>query len=261
MDSVTDPTPWVRALRASHDRLAVIAGTLDADGLRRQSYAKEWSVAQVLSHLGSQAEIFSLWLDAGLTGSDPPGQEAYGPIWDVWNARSPEEQASRSLAANANLIARIEALSEAELGSIRLAMFGRTLDAAGLLRMRLSEHAVHSWDVAVTFDPAARVAPDAVGLLIDGLSPTMGWMAKKAADPALLAVTTTGPARSYTLDTGGVTLTPGPAAATASGTLELTAEALLRLVYGRVDESALASGELRVSGVTLDDLQAVFPGF
>jgi len=254
----------VRALRASHDRLAGIAGSLDADGLRKRSYAKEWSVAQVLSHLGSQAEIFSLWLDAGLTGGDPPGQEAYGPIWDVWNARSPEEQASRSVNANANLIARIEALSDAELASIRLAMFGRTLDAAGLLRMRLSEHAVHSWDVAVTFDPAARVAPDAVGLLIDGLPPMMGWIGKKAADPALIAVTTpatTGPARSYTLDTGGVTLTPGPADAAASATLELTDEALLRLVYGRVDESALASGEVRLSGVTLAGLQAVFPGF
>jgi len=54
MVSVTDPTPWISALRASHDRLAGIAGTLDADGLREQSYAKEWSVAQVLSHLGSQ---------------------------------------------------------------------------------------------------------------------------------------------------------------------------------------------------------------
>ena len=258
---MTDPTPWLRAVRASHDRLAGIVVSLDSDGLRRQSYAKQWSIAQVLSHLGSQAEIFGLQLDAGLTGGDPPGQEAFVAIWDVWNARSPEEQAAQSVAVNAALVARLEALSEAELASIRLAMFGMTLDAAGLLRMRLSEHALHTWDVAVILDPAARVSPDAVELLIDGVPRMMGWMGKKAADPAMIAVTTSSPARAFTLDTGGVTLTPGPSDATASASLELTAEALLRLVYGRLDESALVSGEARVSNVTLAELRAVFPGF
>ena len=43
--------------------------------------------------------------------------------------------------------------------------------------------------------------------------------------------------------------------------MELTSEALLRLVYGRVDESAVASGELRTENVTLPELRAVFPGF
>ncbi|HEY7265889.1 MAG TPA: maleylpyruvate isomerase family mycothiol-dependent enzyme, partial [Trebonia sp.] len=172
MDTVTDPMPWVRAVRASHDRLAGIAGSLDSDGLRARSYDKDWSIAQVLSHLGSQAEIFGLSLDAGLSGGDPPGQESFPPIWDKWNSRSPEDQAAQSIAVNAALVARVEALSEAELASIRVAMFGMTLDAAGLLRMRLNEHAVHTWDVAVALDPSARVAPDAVELLIDGVPQT-----------------------------------------------------------------------------------------
>jgi uncharacterized protein (TIGR03083 family) len=261
VDSVADPIPWVRALRASHDRLTGMITTLDADGLRKQSYATEWSIAQVLSHLGSQAEIFALWLDAGLSGDDPPGQEAFVPIWDVWNAWSPEEQATHSVAVNEALVFRVEALSEQELASVRLAMFGMNLDAAGLLRMRLAEHAVHSWDVAVALDPSARVSPEAVGLLIDGVPQMMGWMGKKAADPAVIAVTTTEPERTFTLDTGGVTLAPGLPGSPAAGSLELTAEALLRLVYGRVDESALASGEVRASNVSLPGLQAVFPGF
>jgi uncharacterized protein (TIGR03083 family) len=134
------------------------------------------------------------------------------------------------------------------------------MDLPGMLRMRLSEHAVHTWDVAVAVDEAARVSPDAVALLIDGMSRMMPWMGKKAADPAVIAVTTTDPAREFTLDTGGVTLSPGaPDAPSAS--LDLTAEALLRLVYGRVDDSAIATGEVRASGVSLKDLQAVFPGF
>jgi uncharacterized protein (TIGR03083 family) len=260
----TDPGPWLRALRNSHDQLVGIVATLDADGLRRQSYASEWSIAQVLSHLGSQAEIFSLWLDAGLSGGEAPGQEAFVPIWDVWNARSPQEQATESVAANEALVSRLEALSPAELESIRLGLFGMTLDAAGLMRMRLSEHAVHTWDVAVAVDPAARVAPGSVALLIDGLPMMMAWLGKKAADPAVIAVTTTDPAREFTLDTGGVALTPGSPAAdgdAASGSLDLTAEALLRLVYGRVDESAVASGEVQAANVKLTDLRTVFPGF
>jgi uncharacterized protein (TIGR03083 family) len=258
---VTDPTPYIRALRASHDRLAGIAGSLDSAGLRTRSYATEWSIADVLSHLGSGAEIFQLLVTAGL-GGEPPAQDDNQRIWDTWNARSPEEQAAQSIAVNEALVSRFESLSPEELDALQVTMFGgMVMDAAGLMRMRLSEHAVHSWDVAVVVDPAARVSQDAVELLIGGLPMMMQWMGKQAADPAVIAVTTTGPDGAYTLDTGGVTLTAGAPETPASASVDLTSEALLRLVYGRVDDSALASGELRTENVTLPDLQAVFPGF
>src|SRR5258708_4427290 len=93
----TSPAPWIDALRHSHDRLQTTAGPLDGDQLQRPSYASEWSIAQVLSHIGSQAEIFGLFLDAGLSGQDPPGPEAFGPIWATWNAKSPEDQAAVGL--------------------------------------------------------------------------------------------------------------------------------------------------------------------
>lgn len=258
---MTDPTPWVRAVRASHDRLAGIVATLDSDDLRKQSYAKEWSIADVLSHLGSGAEIFELSVNAGL-GGEPPGQEDNQRIWDTWNARSPEEQAAKSIAANEALVSRIESLTPDQLAAFRVSMFGgMIMDAAGLLRMRLSEHAVHSWDVAVVVDPAARVSQDAVELLVGGLPQMIQRVGKKAADPAVIAVTASNPDGTYTLDTGGVTLTPVAPETPASASLELTSEALLRLVYGRVDESTVASGELRATNVTLPELQAVFPGF
>jgi uncharacterized protein (TIGR03083 family) len=261
VDSATDHGPWLRALRASHDKLTGIVGGLDADDLRRQSYAKEWSIAQVLSHLGSGAEISLLNFEAGLNGAEPPKREEYQAIWDVWNARSPEEQAAESATANEAFVSRVESLSEEQLAAFRAEMFGMTLDAATVLRMRLSEHAVHTWDVAVALDPAARVEPYAVDLLIDGMSPMMRWMGKQAAGPQVIAITTTAPARTFTLDTGGVTLTPATGDAEAAGSLDMTAEALLRLVYGRVDDSAVAAGEVRASDVSLADLQAVFPGF
>ncbi len=261
MDSATDPGPWVRAVRASHDRLGAIVASLDSAGLRKQSYDTDWSIAQVLSHLGSGAEIFQLNLHAGLTGGAMPTQEDYRAIWDVWNERSPDDQAAESIDANESLVTRIESLSPEEIAAFRVPMFGMTMDLAGLLRLRLSEHAVHTWDVAVALDPAARVSQDAVELLLPGLPQLMPWLGKKAADPAVIAVTTTDPAGTYTLDTGGVTLTPGAGDDPAAGSLDLTAEALLRLIYGRLDESVLAPGEVRASGVSLPGLRAVFPGF
>src|SRR5580692_12902437 len=80
--TVTDATPWVRAVRASHDRLAGIVAGLDGDGLRAQSYDTEWSIADVLSHLGSGAEINALYVDAAAAGREPPPRESFPGIWD-----------------------------------------------------------------------------------------------------------------------------------------------------------------------------------
>jgi uncharacterized protein (TIGR03083 family) len=257
MPTVTDSEPWVSALRASHDRLSAIVAGLDADGLRAPSYDEDWTIADVLSHLGSGAEIFSLVIESGVTGAEPPAMEAFQPIWDTWNARSPEEQAAQCTAANEALVSRVEALSEAERESFSVVMFGRmTMDLAGVLGMRLSEHAVHAWDVEVALDPAARIAPDAVGLIAVRMPMMAGFMGKKLQTPKIVEVTTTDPAMTFTLDTSGVTLTPGSTGASAS--LGLQAEAFVRLVYGRLDDDTDVTSAV---GVTVPELQAVFPGF
>ncbi len=257
MTNATDPTPWVSALRASHDRLSAIVAGLDGDSLRAQSYAKEWTIADVLSHLGSGAEIFSLMIEAGVTGAEPPTMDAFQPIWDVWNARTPEDQAAQCTTVNEALIARVEAMTEAEREAFTVVMFGRmTMDLAGVLGMRLSEHAVHGWDVEVALDPAARIAPDAVGLLAVRLPMMVGFMGKKSETPQVVEVTTADPAMTFTLDTGGVTLTPGSTGG--SATLALPAESFVRLVYGRLDDDADVTS---AAGVTVAELQAVFPGF
>jgi uncharacterized protein (TIGR03083 family) len=248
----------VRAVRASHDRLAGIVAGLDGDALRTQSYDTEWSVADVLSHLGSGAEIFSRYVDAGATGADPPAPEEFKPIWEAWNARSPEDQAAQSVAANEALVTRVESLTPEQRAGFQVTMFGRMpVDLAGVLGLRLSEHALHAWDIAVTLDPAARVAPDAVDLLVDRLPLMVGFTGKQAPTPVAVAVTTAGPQRAFTLDTGGVTLAATGADDVTAASLALPAEALLRLVYGRLDDEQ----DLRATGVTLRELQSVFPGF
>jgi uncharacterized protein (TIGR03083 family) len=258
----TDPDRWIAAVRHSHDALRALAGPLTAEQLQQRSYDSEWSIAQVLSHLCSQAEVFGLWLEAGLTGQEPPGQEVFGPIWEAWNARSPQAQAADSLHANEALVERLESLDDGQRERFRLLLFGMDLDIAGLARMRLSEHAVHSWDVAVALDPSATVAPEAVGLLVDTLGQLAGWTGKPDGTKRQVHVSASDPQRHFTLGTGeAVTLEPSAAGdrEEAGPELRLPAEALIRLVYGRLDPAHTPPVETR--GVDLDELRRLFPGF
>jgi uncharacterized protein (TIGR03083 family) len=253
------PQEWIGALRHSHDALRANVEPLDEDRLRQRSYCSEWSIAQVLSHLGSGAEIFGLFLDAGLRGAEPPGPETFPPIWQAWNERSPQAQATDALAVDEALVKRLESLTPDEQEKIRLRLFGMDLDVAGLTKLRLGEHAVHSWDVAVALDPAATVAADAVTLLIDGLGPLIARAGRPAGSPQTVHVTTTGPDRELVLETGEPVRLEAAQTAGEGPRLKLPAEALIRLVYGRLDPAHTPPVE--ADGVDLDDLRQVFPGF
>ncbi|MGD1034627.1 MAG: maleylpyruvate isomerase family mycothiol-dependent enzyme [Candidatus Dormibacteria bacterium] len=255
-----DPAVLVTAVRRSHDRLAAIVEALTPAQLTGPSYASEWTVAQVLSHVGSQAELFRLLVDAGLSGGEAPGRETMLPIWRRWDALAPETQASESVAGNEQLVRHLESLDAGRLASLHVQAFGRDLDAVGLLRSRLSEHAIHTWDVAVMLDPAATVAPDSVAQLIDFLPEMAPRVGKPLQRPAVLGVTTSDPERRFALIAGGVGLEPW-SGQLAEGSLQLPAEALFRLVYGRLDPAHTPPLELDSPTLTLADLRAVFPGF
>jgi uncharacterized protein (TIGR03083 family) len=256
----TSPAPWIAALRHSHDRLRAVAGSLDPGQLQRRSYAPEWSIAQVLSHLGSQAEVFSMFIDAGLNGQEPPGQDAFAPVWATWDAKSPQAQAADALRADNAVTERFESLDAGQRARLRLALFGMDIDTTGLVRMRLGEHAIHTWDIAVALDPAATVAPDAVALLIDTLGPLVARAAKPGGTERLWQVSTTSPVRHFTLEAGPeVALRAAGDDASRPPDLTLSAEALVRLVYGRLDPAHTPPAQARQPD--LDELRQLFPGF
>ena len=206
-------------------------------------------------------EIFLAILDAGLNSAEPPSNDSFPAIWDSWNARSPREQVEDSVTANEALLTRLEGLDTSQLDAFKVSMFGMDVDAERLLRMRLSEHALHAWDVAVAFDDSAEVAPGAVALLVDGLG-QMVARGRGSEHPSRVAVTTTRPERSFVLDTGAPSLTAGDASTPAvSSSLELPAEALVRLVYGRLSDVHPPHGPVSATGVELRVLIEVFPGF
>ncbi len=257
---MTSPTPAhdpsIAALRSSHNRLRAVTESLSPEQLRQRGYPSEWSIAQVLSHLGSGAEISTLVLEAGLAGQDPPPSEAYPPIWDRWNGRTPDEQARDAVETDGRLVEKIEANAGS---TATFAIWSGPADIAGLAAGRLGEHAVHAWDIAVAVDPAATILPDAVALIVDRLGRLVGFTAKPASWTGLVRVTTTDPTRDFALRLGQKSSLERWPGGEPAARLELPAEALIRLVYGRLDADHTPPVEAR--GIELDDLRAVFQGF
>lgn len=242
----------LRALRASVDRLATLVRSLSSAQLRQQAYPSEWTVADVLSHLGSGAVITRAHLD-GATDFDPQ------PVWDEWNAKDPDAQAADVLTADAALLARLAQLTPDEVATLRFAMGPMELDVPRYVGMRLNEHAVHTWDVAVTFDDTATIPPEEAGLIVDTLAMMAGFAGKPTGTERTLTVHTVAPERTFeiALRADGVALSPQPPVAVPD--LELSGDALVRLVYGRLDP---AHTPVVDAGATeLDELRKAFPGF
>jgi uncharacterized protein (TIGR03083 family) len=257
---------WIDALRGSQQRLASLVGTLSPEQLRGQSYDTEWSIAQVLSHIGSQAEIAQAGLAGLLSGAEPLTMDDFRRIWAVWDAMDPDDQAARSLAEDAAHVAQLDQLSDEQLDGIHTEMFGMTFDAAGLVALRLSEHALHSWDVAVSFDPAATLAPDCVALLMDRASGVGARAGKFTGEHARVAIHTTDPEGEFLLEVADpvslTVVTPGTdAPADLTARIEMPAEALLRLVSGRLDPDHTPPVKVISGQVSLDLLPRTFPGF
>jgi uncharacterized protein (TIGR03083 family) len=263
----SDPRTWIATLRESHDRLAGLVQPMDPDQIRAQSYDTDWSNAQVLSHLGSGAEISLLGLPGALGEGEPVSREAFQPVWDVWNAKTPDAQAADAIDTDERHVATLEGLTNEQLAAMHTEFFGMQLDAVGIVRMRLGEHVLHTWDLAVIQDPGATVQANAVALLIDNvpqfLAPRLG---KPLPEPFVARITTTDPARDYLVTSGeSVSMTDWPgdlseADADAAPHVTMPAEALLRLSYGRLDPDHTASS-VQGDADTLDKLRAIFPGF
>lgn len=258
-----DPRTWIEVLSGSHKRLAALAERLDSEAVRAPSYASDWTIAQVFSHLGSGAQILLLRLESGLTKSETPELARLQQVWDIWNAKPPDAQVADALTADRTSIERLEAVAS-ELVDVRVPILGREGTATELIARRLNEHALHLWDVEVVCDPMAVVASDAVALVIDNLSGTADRAAKLASRSFSARIVTTEPERIFLLASDGksLRLEHGTADAVGDSEIHISAEAFTRLIYGRLDPAHTPEGVV-VEGESLDleVLREVFPGY
>jgi uncharacterized protein (TIGR03083 family) len=241
-------------LEASVARLRGFVEPLGRLELRSQAYPSQWTVADVLSHLGSGAVISALRVDEALGGREVAPQ----PIWDEWNAKDPDAKAADSLQADRAFIQRLNTLTDTDRSRLRFAMGPMSFDYAGFIRLRINEHALHSWDIAVTFDAAAALAPDCVGVVLEAVPMIARFAGKPTGSTNGLRVRTTAPDRHFviSLSADGIALVPDDDVGIPD--LELPAEAFIRLVYGRLDPDhtpAFGGAEEH-----LNDLRRAFPG-
>jgi hypothetical protein len=179
---------------------------------------------------------------------------------------APRERAEGFLTGNESLTELYESLDAATRESLRIDMgfLPAPAEVATAAGLRLNELALHSWDVRVAFDDAATLEPQAVAALLPGPSLLIGWISKPeqlAGRSAVLRITTTAPASSHTLRLADQVSIDSEPVEEPDGTIDLPAEAWLRLVSGRL-APRLTPADIVTSGAAdLDLLRKVFPGF
>ncbi|MCW2813031.1 MAG: hypothetical protein JWN84_486 [Nocardioides sp.] len=252
-----------RQLRHHHDRLAALVPTLDEAALTSPSAASEWRICDVLSHLGSGAEI-SLRPIAAAASGQPVGEADNQAVWDRWNAATPREQADWFVTADAAYVEAVEALDDDQRESLLVDMgfLPAPVPFVVAAGMRLNEVVLHVWDVEAGFAPDSTLDPEAAGLLLDLLTGPLSFLLGFSSKGEALDTAAAVHAGRFGLHVAPdvvevLEATPVAPTATFSG----HEEALVRLVAGRLGP-AYTPEEVTVTGnVTLDDLRRVFPGY
>ena len=263
---MTNADAIIVALRAGHDSLAELVLKLSDDDLALPSGAAEWDISQVLSHLGSGAEIGRAVVQAALDGGPNPGGDFNASVWDRWNAMSRRERADGFLQSNQTLTALYESMDADTRENVRINMgfLPAPVDVATAARLRLNELALHSWDVRVGFDVHAILAPEATDALLHGAPDLLGWISKPDllnGEYQVIRVTTSRPDSVFALRLNTQVSTDFDVPQEIDGTLQLPAESWLRLVAGRLAPQHTAGEVVSTGAVDLDLLRRVLPGY
>jgi uncharacterized protein (TIGR03083 family) len=245
------------ALDQSVARLhSVIDGLSESDYVA-SAHPTEWTVADVMSHIGSAAIIFKHGVDNSINGRET-APDFNQSVWDVWNAKTPHAQVTDALDADQALLTRLKELTPEERENYKLNLGPMVFDFDRAVGLRLGEHVFHTWDIEEAFNKQATLQPDAVPFLFANLELLMRFAAKPSGNEHTLHIRTTDPEKFFELTqtSDGVTLSEIDGAEDVD--LELPAEAFLRLAYGRLDAEHTPAG---IDPTHLDELRRVFPGF
>jgi uncharacterized protein (TIGR03083 family) len=267
--AIPDYQQIVDAVRDEFETLDRYLGALAPERWRGPTACSEWNLTKLVSHLGSGAVLLLRMVRSGLEGAPPQTPEERQQVWGHFDSLEPEPLYREFQQANVDVLTYLDQLP-AEQREKRIPSFLGEVPVAVLLRARLAELSLHSWDVRVTLDPTARLLFESVGPLVDQ---TLGWMARRSNADARSHLAGTvfeldleGRNRrrvALVVNQDGLSVAdPGQAAPKA--TLWLTGEAFVRLASGRFPlEAAERNGELAVDGdrQTALQLNALFPGY
>jgi uncharacterized protein (TIGR03083 family) len=251
-------TDTLGALRNSVDRLGDLVRPLNDDDVGKHAYPSSWSIADVVSHIGSSAVIFERRLDDSLAGRETPPDFTEG-VWAEWDHKSPRAKTDEGVAADGAFMRRLEALGPDDRARVSVSLGPVTFGWDEVVRARLNEHVLHEWDVAVALDPTATLASDGVALVIDNLDLIGRYTAQPVAPERTITVATSEPDRAFAVTVETKTVDFSTLDSVSDPTLTMPAEAFIRLVYGRLDAEHTPSS---VAGdqQALEQVREVFPG-
>jgi uncharacterized protein (TIGR03083 family) len=250
-------TNSLEALGASVNHLHSLVEGLSEDQYVASAYPTEWTVADVMSHIGSAAIIFKRGVDDSLNERETP-PKFNESVWDVWNAKTPHAQVTDSLDADRALVARLNELTPDEKDRYFLNLGPMKFDFDRAVRLRLGEHVFHTWDIEVTFDSRVTLQSEAVPFLFGNLELLMRFAVKPTGNEHTLHIRTTAPQKDFALTQSADGVTLNEVEGVEVFDLELPAESFLRLAYGRLDEKHTPAG---IDPTHLPELRQVFPGF
>jgi uncharacterized protein (TIGR03083 family) len=257
MSELTDRV--IAALRANHDTLVAVVPDLTAQQLTGRSGATEWSIAQVLSHLGSGAEISRKPI-ATAAGEQVDAEDNQS-IWARWDVSSPSQQAAGFVEHDTAYLDTVEGLSTEQRESLTVDMgfLPEPVPLEVALGMRLNEVANHAWDVQVGLDPQAEIDPETAAVLVELFTGPLAFLLGFSGKPDRLE----GDVR-LAVPGGAVEITDkvvvSSVATEPTAILVGPEGAVIRLLSGRLTPDH-SQGVVVTGDVALDDLRKVFPGY
>ena len=247
----------LNALHSSARHLREVVSGLDVEQLTGPAYPSEWTIADTMSHVGSGAVIMQHLFLQALHGEDPVEGFAQS-VWDSWNAKSPDRQVADALAADQEFLDVLAATPDDQRGVLRVRFGQLELDFDRFVGMRLGEHVVHTWDVEESVRPGAELAVPAASLLLDQVHFIVGRSGVPTGEPRTITVRTHEPARDFNVVVEASSVTLVDTVHSGPVDVEISAEAFVRLIYGRLDAQAgVDDGAER----HLEVLRETFPGF
>ncbi|HEY3723002.1 MAG TPA: maleylpyruvate isomerase family mycothiol-dependent enzyme [Acidimicrobiia bacterium] len=245
------------ALARSVEHLRALVAPLDDAAITRPAFPAEWTIADVLSHVGSSAVIHERNLDEALAGTKI--SEDFAPsVWDTWDAKRARAKVDDGLAADASVLARLQQVDVDRRAALQLSLGPLTVDFPGFVALRLNEHLLHTWDVEVALDPRAVLQPHAVPFVVDGLGLIARYTGRPTGERRTIRVATSDPVRRFAVELAPDAVAFEMGSTDVAPDVELPAEAWIRLVYGRLDPEHTP----RVDDPTgvLDELRRIYPG-
>jgi uncharacterized protein (TIGR03083 family) len=184
----------VKVLQTEFERLKQYLAALPADAWTQPSACALWEVRDVVAHLITGIEGFTLRITRGLQGDTSPPEGLPSP--HIWRTHTQEERRQRAMRLAQGPIALRERLGNDLLSGFSHAwdQFNHLLvtlpaqdwhkpcyQGRGIIPVHSLAHAgifelaIHSWDICSALEPSAPLAPDTLAAILDFFSACPHW--------------------------------------------------------------------------------------